>query len=181
MYDEAVARNPYKLKFVLDHFITQEMCEKAVRMHSGREEFRTPCRLILPMPSISLFIPDHLKTQKMCEKAVEKNPWGLDYVPDHFKTQKMYNEVMRMRPYNLDDVPDHLKTQEMCKKSVELDLLSLIYVPDLFVTQQQIKPWDDDNDLYYELIKWYEGYEKRKAQKAKIEEELMPIVWHPPR
>ena len=28
-YDEAVPRNPYKLKLVPDHFKTQEMCEKA--------------------------------------------------------------------------------------------------------------------------------------------------------
>ena len=93
-----MTRNPYKLKFVPDQFKTQEMCEKAVRRHSGREEFKTPCGLLLPMPSILFFIPDHLKTQEMCEKAVEKNPWELDYVPDHFKTQEMCNEVMRMRP-----------------------------------------------------------------------------------
>ena len=33
--------------------------------------------------------------------------------------------------------------------------------------------WDDD-DYYYDddkLIKWYEGYKKRKSQKAKIKEE----------
>ena len=38
-----------------------------------------------------------------------------------------------------------------------------------------------DNDDYYnddELIKWYNGYKKRKAQKALIKEELMPITWH---
>ena len=31
---------------------------------------------------------------------------------------------------------------------------------------------DDDDD---KLIRWYEGYQKRKAQKAKIKDELMPI------
>ena len=28
---------------------------------------------------------------------------------------------------------------------------------------------------------WYKGYEQRKAQKAKIKEELMPVAWHPDR
>ena len=28
------------------------------------------------------------------------------------------------------------------------------------------------------MIKWYNGYKKRRAQKAKIKEELMPIAWH---
>ena len=42
------------------------------------------------------------------------------------------------------------------------------YVSDWFVREQQIRPWyyncgDDD-----ELIKWYDDYDKRKAQKAKI-------------
>ena len=34
------------------------------------------------------------------------------------------------------------------------------------------------NNIWF--IKWHEGYKKRKAQKAKIKEELMPIAWHPP-
>ena len=28
------------------------------------------------------------------------------------------------------------------------------------------------------LIKWYEGYQKCKTQKAKIKDELLPITWH---
>ena len=31
------------------------------------------------------------------------------------------------------------------------------------------------------LSGWYEGHRKRKAQKAKIIEELLPIAWHPNR
>ena len=37
---------------------------------------------------------------------------------------------------------------------------------------------DDNEDKFFE---WYDGYKKRKAQKTKIKEELMPIVWHPSR
>ena len=33
--------------------------------------------------------------------------------------------------------------------------------------------YDDD-----EIIEWCDGYQKRKAQKAKIEEEFMRITWH---
>ena len=29
------------------------------------------------------------------------------------------------------------------------------------------------------FFKWYDGYKKRKAQKASIKEDLMPIAWHP--
>ena len=46
---------------------------------------------------------------------------------------------------------------------------------------QQIGPWDNEDDDVDEIVKWYDGYQKRKAQKAQIKEELMPLVWHPSR
>ena len=95
----------------------------------------------------------------MCIKALEVGTWKLKYVPDHFKTQKM------------------------CDDAVWGGFFSLQYVPDYFVTQQLIELWDDDNDYCNddEIIKWYDDYEKRKAQKAKIKEELLLIAWHPDR
>ena len=61
--------------------------------------------------------------------------------------------------------------------------LSLQFVPDWLVTQQQIDRWYNDHYVYNddELNKWYEGHQKRKSQKAKIKEELLPIAWHPSR
>ena len=40
---------------------------------------------------------------------------------------------------------------------------------------------DDDHCNDDRLIKWYEDYKKRKAQKAKIKKELIPFTWHPSR
>ena len=40
---------------------------------------------------------------------------------------------------------------------------------------------DDDDDDEDNFFKWYDGYKKRKAQKAAIREGLMSIVWHPSR
>ena len=47
----------------------------------------------------------------------------------------------------------------------------------------QIDLWHENNYWHHDdkLIKWYECYQKRKAQKAKIKEELLPIAWHPDR
>ena len=39
--------------------------------------------------------------------------------------------------------------------------------------------WYEDFDD--EIIEWYEGYQKRKAQKAQIKEELISIPWQPDR
>ena len=65
-------------------------------------------------------------------------------------------------------------------KAVEEDPGLLEYVPDRFVTEQQIGAWGDDDDYYddHKLIEWHGDYLKRKAQKAQIKKELMPIVWH---
>ena len=48
------------------------------------------------------------------------------------------------------------------------------------VTHQQIKIWHDNDDYCNddEVIKWYEGYQKHKVQKAQIKKELMPVAWH---
>ena len=40
--------------------------------------------------------------------------------------------------------------------------------------------WDDDNDGN-KFFEWCDGYQKRKAQKASIKKELMPITQHPSR
>ena len=69
----------------------------------------------------------------------------------------------------------------MCIREVEAGLGLLEHVPGWFVTQQQLKIWHDDDDYCNDdkLIDWYNGFQKRKAQKAKIKEELLPIAWHP--
>ena len=77
--------------------------------------------------------------------------------------------------------PDCFKTREICEKAVKKYLWLLKYVPDWFETDQQIKIWHDNNDHCNDdgLIEWFEGYQIRKAKKAKIKEELLPIAWHP--
>ena len=95
----------------------------------------------------------------------------------------MCNEAVRREPYSLKFVPDCFKTEEMCNQAVEEYPCLLQYVPNWFVTHQQIKIWHDNDYWCYddELIEWYKGYRKRKAQKTSIKEELMPITWHPSR
>ena len=68
VYDEAMVRNSYMLKYIPDHLKMQEMCDTAARMHSGCEEFRTLCGLLLPMPLILLFIPDTGYVKKQLKK-----------------------------------------------------------------------------------------------------------------
>ena len=95
----------------------------------------------------------------------------------------MCDDAVRMKTWLLKSIPDQFKTLEMCDKTVRYHYFSLQYVPDWFVRLKQIGLWDDDDndDDVDEIIEWYEGYQKRNAQKTKIEKELMPTAWHPSR
>ena len=126
-------------------------------------------------------IPDNLKTQEMCNEATRIEPYSLPFVPDCSKAQEMCDKAIQIDPFTLRHVPDNLKTQELCIRGVEAGPGLLEFVPDWFVTQQQIKISRDDDEYCGddELIEWYNGYQKRKAQKAKTKEELLPITWYP--
>ena len=127
----------------------------------------------------------------MCEKAVEDEPESLEFVPDYLKTKKMCNKAVRTESLSLAYIPDHFKTQEICDKTVKDYSSSLQFVPDWFVTRQGVDTWyddyydddgghwNDDDDDEDKFFKWYDGYQKRKAQKAQIQKQLMSIAWHP--
>ena len=94
----------------------------------------------------------------MCERAIEEDSYNLKFVPDLFKTE------------------------EMCDQAVKEDSSSLQFVPDWFVTREWMLMWYDNNDdVEDKFFKWHDSYIRRKAQKALIKKELMPIAWHPSR
>ena len=65
----------------------------------------------------------------------------------------------------------------MCDDAISKRPCLLQYALVYFVTQeQQIKIWHDYDDEV--IIGWYEGHQKRNAQKVKIKEELLLIAWH---
>ena len=69
----------------------------------------------------------------------------------------------------------------MCDDAARYHPYSLQNVPDWFEKHQKIKKWHDYVYNDEGLIKQYDGYQKRKAQKASIKKELTPITWHPSR
>ena len=111
----------------------------------------------------------------MCSEAMRINPAAFFLIPDQFKTYGMCIKTLETDPWQLHDVPDHFKMQDMCDNAVRNDSFSLQFVPDWFLTQQQIKIWHDDNDycIDNEVIQWYDDYQKRKAQKVSIKDELI--------
>ena len=119
----------------------------------------------------------------MCNNAMRIEPYSLAFVPDRFKAQEMCDKAIEIDPFILWHVPESLKMQGMYIRAVEAGLGLLEYVPDWFVTQGQKYLWHDD-DYWHDvdgIIKWYEGYQKRKVQKVSVKKELNPIAWHPNR
>ena len=126
----------------------------------------------------------------MCHEAVRREPYALELIPDHFKTQEMCDTALKEDPYMLNDVPGRNLWRGSDERSMHTGINSCSGVilqwgkthtrwnpvADWFV--RQVKIWNDDDD---KLTEWYDGYQKRKAQKTKIEEELIFIAWHPSR
>ena len=127
------------------------------------------------------FIPDNLKTQSKCKKVVENNPCELIDVQEHLKTKDMWEKVVEKTPCLLWFVPDCFKTKKMCEKVVGERLGLLRDVTDWIITQQQLNIWcDGDNHRNDdERIKWYKRYQKRRAQKASIKEQILSFAWDP--
>ena len=173
-----MGESPWRLYAVPDRFKTKRMYEKVVEDE----------------PEALEFVLDHFKTEKMCEKAVEAvDPYTLEFVPDLLKTQEMCNKAVCIEPTSLVNIPDHFKTEKICDKAVKDGSSSLQFVPNWFITGEWVDMWyddyyddsggywDDDDDNKDKFLEWYDGYKKRKVQKASIKEELLPIAWHPSR
>ena len=122
-------------------------------------------------------------TQEVCNEVMCERPAALSHVSDRFITQETCIKAVEVEPWQLYHVLGHFKTQEMCDDGVWGGPFSLQYVSYWFVTQQQTKSYHDDDDYFNDniIFEWYESYQKRKAQKAKIKEELLPVAWHPDR
>ena len=173
------------------HLKTQEMCNESVRIE----------------PLSLVYVPDCFKTQEMCDKVARNRSCMLLFVPDHLWTQEIsvpcqmyFNVSLTTLKHNLNFVLRLLRqillfyglflTTLKHKKCVKEPLKTSLLLCSIFVTQEQIDLWcddnkycddDDDDDDKDNFFKWYDGYIKRKAQKASIKEELKPIAWHPSR
>ena len=73
----AVEKLPCLLRYVLDKYKTQQMCDKSILENGGTLKS----------------VPDCYKNQKMCDKAVDNYPHALEFVPDCYMTQEMCDKV----------------------------------------------------------------------------------------
>ena len=162
----------------------QEMCNKTVDNYAHALEF----------------VPDRYKSKEICDKIVSENPFMLKYFPDKYMTEKMCDEEFLP---TLHFVPDWFVISKMIKKlftSFYADENILYFDEDsgnvvfscnemdiLNINLNNINldnNFDEDDPgtiIYVGLLAWHAKFEKRKALKKELNEELMPEAWHPNR
>ena len=180
---------PCWIREMIGHLETQEMCDKAVHIKSrtlawlsDQYKAQAMCKkAVCQYPYSLAHVPDHFMAQEICNEAICENPATFVLVPDSFKGEQMCINALEVDSWERCDVPDYLKTQKIYDDVVRMDSYSLQFVSDWFVTLGLLKEWHNDDDYYNddEPIEWYNGYKKRKVQKAKIKEETLLIAWHP--
>ena len=165
MCDKAVDDYYIALEFVADRYKSKEMCDR-----------------IISENAFSLrYVPDQHKTQQMCDKAVDNCLAALKFAPDYeFVTSKMIKK--RFTDLYVDGnilyfYEDSSNVVFHCNEMVILIIdLNCINLDD-----NNFDEVDSDTIIHVKLLAWPTKFEKRKALKKELNEELMPVAWHPNR
>ena len=150
-------------------------------------------------------IPDQYKTQEMCDRVVSEDPFLIVYCPDKYKTQEICDEAVDDYLAALKLIPDWFVTNKMIKElytalySDENILYfkkdsgnAVFYYNEIGIFNIDLNNINLDNNfdgddpdtiILIRLLAWHSHskFEKRKVLKREINEELMPIAWHPKR
>ena len=82
---KTVEKNPMMLRFVPNHFKTQEICE---RFSCERFSYALP------------YVPDEYKTQQLYESVGLKYPENLRFLLNQYKTQEMSEWAVKKFSYH---------------------------------------------------------------------------------
>ena len=106
----------------------------------------------------------------MCNKAVDNYTLAaLKLIPDWFVTSKMIKKAFTPLYADENILYFNKDSGNVVFSCNEMGILNI----------------DDEDDPYtillIRLLAWHIKFEKRKALKKDISEELMPVAWHPKR
>ena len=135
----------------------------------------------------------------MCDKIISDNPFSLRFVPDQYKTQQMCDKPVDDCLAALKLVSDWFVTSKMIKK-----LFTALYADEnIFYLNENFGNFifncnemgvlnialncinfddnnfdEDDPDpvIHVRILAWHIKFEKRKALKKELSEELMPVA-----
>ena len=179
---KAISTYPSTIKFDPEFYKTQEMCNKAVNRCflfdsiPDRHKTQVMCgRFVSEDPFVIVYCPDHLyETQKKCDKAVDYSLAAFKLVPDWLVTSKMIKDIFtalytdeNMLYFN--DVYGNVmfSCNEMGILNVDLNNVNLD------------NNFDENHSgtiILLRLLVWHNKFEKCKALKKSMIEELMSIA-----
>ena len=113
----------------------------------------------------------------MCDEAVDDSLATLKLIPDWFVTSTMIKKLFTA-PYpdenivyfNEDSNNVVFNCNEMCILNIDINNINL---------DNNFDEDDPHTIILIRLLAWHTKFEKRKALKKDISEELMPVAWHP--
>ena len=113
----------------------------------------------------------------MCDEAVDDFLPTLNFLPDWFVTGKMIKRLFTASYADENMVYFDEDFGNVVFNSNEMDILNI----DLNCINLDDNNFDEDDldtIIHVRLLAWHTKYEKRKALKKKLNEELMTVAWH---
>ena len=125
-------------------------------------------------------VPNCYKTQQMWDKAVDDCLAALKFVPDGFVASKMIKILFtslyadqNILFFNQDSSNVVFIFNEMGVLNIDLNYINI----DDAVSGED----DADTIILIRLLAWHVKFEKGEELKKELNEELMPVAWHPSR
>ena len=136
-------------------------------------------RIISDEPFFSIgYVPDN--TQQICDKAVDDCLVALEFVPDWFIRSKMI-KILFTALYADENI--FYFNEDSGHAIVDCNEMGILNI-DLYNINLDDTNYDEDDPdtiILIRLLVWHIKFEKGKALKKELNEELMPVAWHPKR
>ena len=126
-----------------------------------------------------VYCPDKYKTPRICDEALDDSLAALKLIPHWFirskRIEKLYTALYAEENiFYFDEDSDNVvfSCNEMGILNTDLKNINL---------DDNFDEDDPDTIILIRLLAWHSKFEKRKALKKELNEELMEIAWHPKR
>ena len=137
-------------------------------------------RINSEIPFSLRYVLDQYKTQQMCIKAVDDCLAALKLAPDRFVPRKM---IKKLFPVSYVDENILYLNEDSSNVEFNYNETSICNI-DLNCIKLDDNNFDEDDPdtiIHVGLLAGNIKFEKRKAFKKELNEELMPVGWHPER
>ena len=116
----------------------------------------------------------------MCDEAVDDFLPTLNFVADCFVTTKMVKKLFTALYVDENILYFNQDSGNVVFNSNEMVILNI----DLNCNNLHDDNFDEDDSgtiIHVRLLAWHTNFGKRKALKKELNEELIPVAWHPNR